>query len=421
MVAAREWLAEWRPLPHQLEPEGDWFVWIMQWGAGSGKTFTGAQVVRDRIDRGIWRTVNIAGPTWTDTMRTMVQGSEQGPGLMGIWPPHERPELRAAKDDPYLRCHNGAKIQLFAAQKSERFRGPAADGAWVDEIDAWKPEQMKPREAFMLMEQRIRTGPDPRVICTTTPKRRGLVVQLRERADCVVTRASMWDNAVHLAPSYIRSQEANYKGRRIGRQELDGEILPDVEGAIVSMEMIDAHRVSPEDRHGLARVVVGVDPSGTTHGDAQGIVIKAKGIDGHGYTLADRTCNLGPEGWGRRAVEAAGEFGADCIVVETNYGGDMCEAVIRAIDPAIRIKKVHATRGKHVRFEPLGARYERGEEHHVGTFPGLEDEICAFTPDGYDGDDSPNRADAAVWADTELFPVRRGLSPADLYGEEATA
>jgi phage terminase large subunit-like protein len=162
---------------------------------------------------------------------------------------------------------------------------------------------------------------------------------------------------------------------------------------------------------------VGVDPSGSTHGDAQGIIVKAKGIDGHGYTLADRTCNLSPEGWGRRAVDAYHEFEADCLVVEVNYGGDMCEAVIRGIDPSVRVKKVHATKGKHVRFEPLAARYERGEEHHVGVFDQLEDELCAFTPDGYDGDASPNRADAAVWASAELFPVKRGLSPRDLYGK----
>jgi phage terminase large subunit-like protein len=245
---------------------------------------------------------------------------------------------------------------------------------------------------------------------------------LRERSSSTVTTGSTHENRANLAERFFANVVEPLEGTRLGRQEIKGEVLEETEGALVTPDMIDAGRIPVAALPELVRVVVGVDPSGTKHGDAQGIVVKAKGIDGHGYTLADRTCNLSPEGWGRRAVAAADEFDADCLVVETNYGGDMCEAVIRAINPRIRIKKVHASRGKHVRFEPLGARYERGEEHHVGDFPELEDEVCAFTPDGYDGDESPNRADAAVWASTELFPVRSGLSPRDLYGEEgATA
>jgi phage terminase large subunit-like protein len=422
MVAAHEWICRWDPLPHQAVPDGDWFIWILQWGAGSGKTFTGAQYVRSRIDAGDWRTVNIAGPTWTDTMRTMVQGSAEAPGLMGVWPPHQRPVLRASQDDPHLRCHNGAKIQLFAARSAERFRGPAGDGAWCDEIDAWKPDQMPAAEAFMLLEQRIRIGPDPRIICTTTPKRRGLVATLRERADCTVTRATMWDNAINLHPAYIRSQEETYKGRRIGRQELEGEILPDTENALVLSYMIEDHRVdaAPE----MDRVVVGVDPFGGG-GDACGIAVAGKGIDGHAYALANRTCKLGPDGWGRRVVDAAIEFDADCIVWEANYGGDMCEHVLRsamqAMGVTIRTKKVVSSKAKHLRFEPVAVLYERGEMHHVGTQPELEDQITRFTTDGYDGDESPNDADAFVFAVVELFPARRGPSPSDLYGDPVTA
>jgi phage terminase large subunit-like protein len=353
----------------------------------------------------------------------MVQGTAQAPGLIGIWPPHQRPELRAAKDDPYLLAHNGAKIQLFAAQRAERFRGAAGDGAWFDEIDAWKPEQMKPAEAFMLAEQRIRSGPDPRIVCTTTPKRRGLVSVLRERADCVVTRATMWDNAENLHPAYVRSQEETYRGRRIGRQELHGEVLPDTEGATVTAQMIDENRVSeaPEQR----RVVVGVDPFGGG-GDAAGIVADGEGVDGHAYVLADRTCRLGPDGWGRRAIETALEFGATCIAWESNYGGDMVERVLRDamrhLGVNVRLVKVNASKSKPARFEPIGAKYERVpcEAHHVGTFPELEDEICRFTPTEYDGDSSPNHADAHVHAMAELFPARAGLTPGDLYGDPLT-
>ena len=405
----------------------------MQWGAGSGKTFTGAQMVRDRVDRGIWRTVNVAGPTWVDTMRTMVHGSVEAPGLMGIWPEHQRPVLRMSKDDPHLRCHNQAKIQLFSAQHADRFRGPAADGGWPDEIDSWKPEGMTLSEAFGLYEQRIRTGPDPRIFVTSTPKRQRLVAELKKRPDCVVTRATMYDNAVNLSPKYVETMRLRYDGTRVGLQELEGKLLPDVEGAIVSLEMIEAGRVTaPPD---LVRTVVGVDAFGGG-GDACGIGAAWQGVDGNAYVLADRTCKLGPDGWGRRAIETAIELDADCIVWEANYGGEMVERVLlqamAALGVSVRLRRVWSSKGKHLRFEPTGAMYERTAAekdgthiHHVGTFDELEDEITQFTPQDYAGGKSPNRADAVVFCIDELFPAKRGLSPSDLYGgavaEEAGA
>jgi len=430
-AAANEWLHRWHPLPHQVIPDGDWFILVLQWGAGAGKTLTGAQYVRRRVDAGDWRTVNVAGPTWVDTIRTMVRGSVEAPGLMGVWPPHQRPTLRGAKDDPVLICHNGARIQLFSSQKAERFRGPAADGAWFDEIDAWKPEGMDATEAFALAEQRIRTGPDPRIVCTTTPKRSGLCKQLIARSDCVSTRATMFDNASNLAPSYVRAMEIKYGGTRLGRQELEGEILPDVEGAIVSLAMIDAYRLDlagVDASHidvlkDLERVVIGVDPFGGG-GDACGIsAVGRSGSDA--YVLADRTCKLGPDGWGRRVIETALEFKGDCIAVEKNYGGDMCASVIttaaRNLGVAVpRIVEVTSTQAKHIRFErTTGAKYERGEMVHVGRFEQLEDEITQFTPQGYEGGKSPNCADALVFAVEELFPASRGATWGDLYGKAA--
>lgn len=422
-LALSEKLSEWRPLPHQREPDGDWFLWVMQWGAGSGKTYTGAQKVRERIDARTWRTVNVAGPTWVDTMRTMVHGSEDAPGLMGVWPPHQRPTLRGSKDYPHLRTHNGARINLFAAQKAERFRGPAGDGAWFDELDAWKPEGMTAAEAFALAEQRIRTGPDPRIFITSTPKRRGLIAQLSQRKSAVVTRATMYDNASNLAPSYVAKMREQYEGTRLGRQELLGEILPDVEGAIVSQDMIDAGRIAePPD---LLRIGVAVDPYGGG-GDACGIVAGGQISAREFALLADATCKGKPMEWATRTIDVALAFDADFIVYEANYGGDMVEStLLHAMEargiPRIRLIRVHATRGKHVRFEPVGAKYERGEMHHIGDFPELEDEVCQFTPDGFDGDGSPNRADALVWLVTHLFPAKRGLSFSDLHLAPAEA
>jgi len=393
----------------------------MQWGAGSGKTYTGAQMVRQWCDSGEARTVNIAGPTWVDTLRTMVHGSAEAPGLMGVWPEHQRPSLRMSKDDPYLITHNGAKIQLFAAQKAERFRGPAGDKAWFDEIDTWKPEGMTSWEAWALAEQRIRTGRNPQIIGTTTPKRKKLVARLSKRTDCVVTRASMYDNQVNLAAAYVRAMTAEYEGTRLGRQELMGELLPDVEGAIVNLDMIDSARIPALDVDAV-RVVVGVDPFGGG-GDACGISAAAKGDDARAYILADRTCKLGPDGWARRAIETAMEFQADCIVWEANFGGEMVPTVLshamEKMGVRFRTKRVWSSRGKHIRFEPIGAMYERGEVHHIGTFPQLEDEITQFTPDGYDGDASPNRADALVFALAELFPERPATTWSDLYPETA--
>ena len=413
-LALDEILADWHPLQHQLEPDGDWFIWVMQWGAGSGKSFNGAQMVRQWVDSGEARTVNVAGPTWRDTMATMVRGTAEAPGLMGVWPQHQRPTIRMAKDDPFLLTHNGAKIPLFAAQKADRFRGLAGDKAWFDEVDAWKPEGMTPGDAFTLAEHRIRTGLNPQIICTSTPKRRGLIKDLIERDDCVVTRATMYDNAVNLAPSYVRRMHARYDGTRIGRQELLGEILPDIEGAIVSQEMIDDQRMTLEAFSGeeVERVVVGVDPFGGG-GDACGIAAAARAGTKRAFVLADRTTKKGPDGWGRAAVELALEVGASCITYESNYGGDMPRTILshamERLGTRIRITDVWASKSKPSRFEPVGMMYERGEVSHVGSFPALEDEIAQFTPNSYEGDGSPNRADSLVYAMLDLFPQRPAI------------
>ena len=402
-----EWLCDWKLIarPKQIAPPGDWFIWLVKTGRGWGKTRTAAEYVRTRIDSGEWRTVNIAGPTWTDTMRTMVNGAADAPGLMDIWPEHKRPKLRLSKDDPHLRTHNGAKIQLLAAHQAERFRGPQADGGWADEVDSWKPEGMKPDEAWALFELGIRLGSDPRIVATSTPKRARLVKMLMKRGDCALTTGSTYDNRANLAPQFFRSIVERYKGTHLGRQEINGEVLEDVESALLVQEVIDAHRVDSAPL--VRRNVVGVDPSGSVDNDRQGIVVAGLGGDGDGYVLADRSCSLRPEGWGKRAVDAALEFEADRIIVETNYGGDMAVSVLqqaaRHADAQIRIRKITASQAKQVRFEPVSLLYEQGRIHHVGSFPALEAELCAFTPDGYEGDGSPDAADALVWAMTELM------------------
>jgi len=354
-------------------------------------------------------------------MRTMVNGTERAPGLLGIWPRDRKPELRLSRDDPHLRCWNGAKIQLFAAQKADRFRGANSDGGWGDELDYWRPERMSPAEAFSDFRFGIRTGDDPRIVLTTTPRRGGLVSQLIGKPGVVVTRASMLDNASNLAPEFIADAQAN-SSERIWRQEGLGELLSNVEGAIVSPEMLDQARVdqAPE----LRRVAIGVDPYGGG-GDACGIAAAGIGVDGFGYLLADRTCKGGPDFWGRRVIETYLEFDASVLAVERNYGGDMAISVISHAAEKLGVSRprfagkkgrgITATKSKPERFErTTAAKYERGELRHAGRFPELEDEVTQFTPQAYEGSGSPNRADSLILAVEELFPVRARVGWGDV-------
>jgi phage terminase large subunit-like protein len=263
------------------------------------------------------------------------------------------------------------------------------------------------------------------MVAGTTPRNTAAVRYLVEAggedgSGVATVSGSLLDNRANLAPSFIEYILSRYGGTRLARQEIEGELLLDTEGAIVLPHMIDDNRVdeAPE----LVRVAVGVDPYGGG-GDAAGIVACGKGADGHAYLLADRTCRLGPDGWGRRAIETALEFGATILLWESNYGGDMVPHVIsqplRRMAPALRMKKVTSSRAKHLRFEPCGAFYERSEVHHVGVHPELEDQVCRFTPEGYEGSESPNSADAFVFAFNELFPEKRDVGWDDLPHDEA--
>lgn len=398
-------LFSWRTWarPEQLEPPGDWYVWLIQAGRGWGKTRTAAEAVRARIDSGVWRVVNAAAPTWTDVWDTMVYGTEDAPGLARIWPAHQAPRVVRDEKNPHLRCWNGARIRLRAAQRAERFRGPQADGGWADEVDSWNPEIVSPQEAFSLFELGIRLGTDPRIIATSTPKRGRLVSSLRRRADCIVTRGSTRDNRENLAPQFLKMIQERYGGTRLGRQEIEGELLDDYPGALWTQEMLDAARALK--LGDLRRIVVGVDPAATSTDDADetGIVVAGKDVLGRGGVLADHSCRLSPGGWAARAVRAYHHFKADGIVAEINNGGEMVEHTIRTVDANVPVTVVHGSRGKIVRAEPIAALCEQHKVAHVGEFPELEQQLLAMTLDGYVGDGSPDRADAYVWALTDLM------------------
>jgi phage terminase large subunit-like protein len=395
-------LSDWQfwARPNQLPPDGDWRVWLLLAGRGFGKTRTGAELVRARVKTGTARRVALVAPTAADARNVMVEGES---GLLAIAPDRERPVYEPSKHR--LTWSNGAVATTFSADEPERLRGPQHDFAWCDELAAWRYP-----EAWDMLMFGLRLGEDPRAVVTTTPRPARLIRALIADPKVRVTRGRTADNRPNLAPAFLEQIVRRYEGTRLGRQELDAEILDDVPGALWQRGIIEAARVGavPD----LGRVVVAIDPAVASGAEADetGIVVAGRDANGHGYVLADVSGRYQPAEWARAAIAAYRSHRADRIVGEVNNGGEMIEATLRMVDPAVPFGAVRATRGKSARAEPVAALYEQGRIHHVGSFPQLEDQLCAFTQDfdrhaaGY----SPDRADALVWALTELLVSPRG-------------
>ncbi|MBR1238178.1 DNA-packaging protein [Bradyrhizobium sp. AUGA SZCCT0182] len=391
------WRAKARP--SQLPPDGDWNGWLVMAGRGFGKTRTGAEWVKEEVEAGRARRVAMIAPTAADARDTMVEGES---GILSISSDWCRPVYEPSKRK--LTWPNGAVAHTFSSEEADRLRGPQFDLAWADELAAWND----PLAAWSMLQFGLRLGRRPRWIATTTPRPLKLIKELldREGRDVVVTRGSTFENEANLAKPFLDAIRARYEGTRLGRQELNAELLVDIQGALWTRDMIERARFKgpvPD----LRRVVVAIDPSGTRGqsdgGDSIGIVVAGIGVDKLGYILADRTCKLSPDGWGKVAVKAYREFKADRIIAERNFGGAMVEHVIRTVDPGVAYRDVTASRGKIARAEPVAALYEQGRVRHAADFPDLEDQLCAMTGDGYGGDGSPDRADALVWALSELM------------------
>lgn len=387
-------LYEWRfwARPNQLPPENWRHVWLILAGRGFGKTRTGAETVRWLVETGQAKRIALVAPTAADARDVMVEGES---GILAVSRPDFKPEYEPSKRR--ITWPNGAVAYTYSAEEPDRLRGPQHDFAWCDELAAWK----YPDDTWDNLIFGLRLGDNPRVVVTTTPKPIPLVRKLVNDPETVVTRGSTYENAANLPPSFLKEIRDKYEGTRLGRQEIFAEILDDVPGALWTRSMLDDLRVkkAPE----LVRVVVAIDPavSSGEDSDETGIIVAGKGADGHGYVLDDLTCRMSPDGWATRAVNAYYKHEADRIVAEVNNGGDLVEATIRTVDRKIPYKAVRASKGKRTRAEPIAALYEQGKIHHVGSFPLLEDQMCNFTPDGYDG--SPDRVDALVWALTELM------------------
>lgn len=386
--------------PEQLPPMGDWRIWLVMAGRGFGKTRLGAEWVRRVAAGHPDARIALIGASLGEARAVMVEGES---GIMACCPPRRRPRF-----EPSLRrlvWPNGAQATLYSAAEPESLRGPQHSHAWCDEIAKWDNSAQRAEQSWNNLLLGLRLGEMPQALATTTPRAVPLLMQLLGQEDVTITRGRTEDNLSNLPARFLKDMRRTFGRSALARQELDGELLTDIEGALWTRAMIEAAR---EDAASAApvRTVVGVDPPASAAGDACGIIVAQLGEDGVARVLADATVQrASPEKWARAVAEAAGKWRADRVVAEANQGGAMVESVLRAACIALPIRLVHASQGKAARAEPVAALYETGRVRHVGAFPALEDELCGLVAGGaYQGPGrSPDRADAAVWALSELM------------------
>ena len=403
---------EWRinALDHQKQPQGDdWTTWLILGGRGAGKTRAGAEWIRAMVNgRSNWGRANdngdrsnkagaiaLVAETYADAREVMIDGPS---GIVACAPAPSRPAYEASRRR--LVWPNGAVAHCFSAEDPDGIRGYQFDAAWSDELAKWRYAE----ETWSNLQLALRLGSRPRQIATTTPRPIGLIKRLMAAKTTAVTRATTYDNRANLSDAFFTEIAAAYEGTALGRQELLGEIIDDVAGALWNWAMIEAARIAHYPP--LARIVVAVDPPASTGEGADECGIIVAGVAATqsesrvAYVLADRSAaGLSPRQWADRAVAAFHQFEADRIVVEVNQGGDMAKAVIAQADPAAPVRGVHATRGKRLRAEPVAALYERARVRHVGAFAKLEEQMTNYVGDGK----SPDRLDALVWALTDLM------------------
>jgi phage terminase large subunit-like protein len=391
--------------PHQLPPAAaatgaPWTTWLVLGGRGAGKTRLGAEWVRAQVEATPpyaahrCRRIALVGETAHDVREVMIEGPA---GLLRTAPRAARPTWWPSRR--LLEWPNGAVAEAYSAEDPDSLRGPQFDAAWCDELAKWRNAQA----TFDMLQFGLRLGPWPRQLITTTPRPSALIKRLVADPRTAVTRAGTQANAAYLSPAFLAEVLARYAGTRLGRQEIDGEIIEDRPDALWTRAMIEAARVASAPP--LWRVVVGIDPPASAREDAAcGIVAAGASEDGTIYVLEDATvAGAQPAAWAARAIALYQRREADCLVAEVNQGGDMVKAVLRNIDEAVPVRTVHATRGKFTRAEPVAALYAQGRAKHVGApKAALEDELCDFGFDGLSGGRSPDRVDALVWAVTEL-------------------
>lgn len=411
-LAALEYDWEFWGRPNQIEPGGDWSTWFVNAGRGFGKTRLGSEWIRANVcgrspmAKGRYSRVALVAETAADARDVLAEGPS---GILAVHPPDFRPHYEPSKRR--LTWPSGATATLYNGTEPDQLRGPEHDLAWLDELAKYRYAEA----LWDMLQFGLRVGHHPKALVTTTPRPIKIIREIMEDPTTEVTHGRTLDNAKNLPTRFVERIIKKYQGTRLGRQELDAEILDEVFGALWTSAALDACRVDTAPR--MQRIVVAIDPSGSDgkndDADAIGIVVAGKGADGKGYVLADLTCHMSPEGWAGVAVRAFDDFGADTIVAERNFGGDMVRAVIQGYRRTVPVKLVTASRGKQQRAEPVSMLYEKtpSEVYHVRGDAGsgrdhlemLEKEMRNMTRDGYLDDGSPNRVDALVWAITELM------------------
>lgn len=398
---------------HQLPPEGDWRAWVALGGRGAGKTRAGAEWVRAQVegarplDPGRYKRIALVGETFDQVREVMIFGDS---GILACSPPDRRPKWHQGR-----RCliwPNGAEAMAYSAYDPESLRGPQFDGAWADELAKWP----KAQDTWDMLQFGLRLGDSPRVCVTTTPRNVPVLKTLLDLPSTVVTRAPTEANRANLATSFLQEVRARYEGTRLGMQELDGVLLDEVDGALWSLAGLENAKAGamPE----LTRIVVAVDPPASEGKSADlcgivvaGVVQQGPPSDWRAYVLEDASIQgLSPLGWAECAVDAAKRWQADRVVAEVNQGGAMVETLLRQVDPLLPVKTVHATRSKTARAEPVSALYEQGRVLHMRGLQALEAQMVLMSVTGFEGQGSPDRVDALVWAMTELM-----LEPAEKW------
>jgi len=380
-------------LHHQRWPAGSWYQWLFMGGRGSGKTFAGGDACMDHLrEYGEDAYVIILAPTIPDARGVCIEGPS------GIWTRH-RDELHSYnKSLLTLRHVGGGHVRAFGAENPDRLRGPQSSFLWVDEV------AVVGQEAFDNAMFGLRLGRDPRGVFTTTPRKSNILKRIIEGKSTVTTHATIYDNP-HLSQRSVEEMTARYGGTSLGRQELLGEIVEEVEGALWKMAWIDDHRVTRTALPDLVRVVVAIDPAVSSGEDSNetGITVAGLGEDGHYYILFVGGFKLSPRGWATRSIDLFHEFDADKIIGENNNGGEMVESTMRQEWSDVPFKMVYASRGKRTRAEPVALLYEKGHVHHVGTFPSAEDQLITFPVENEQDD----QLDSLVWAVTELMGPKK--------------
>jgi len=386
---------DWWARPDQVTPPGeDWEFWLILAGRGWGKTRTGAETTREWALSGRFPYCNLIAATADDARDIMIEGES---GLLAICPRSERPQYLPSKRR--LEWPNGTRSLIFTADEPERLRGKQHFKLWCDELGSWRYP-----DAWDQAMLGLRLGTSPQAVVTTTPRPTKIIKELSKDPLTRLTTGHTDDNVHNLALTFLTKIVAKYRGTRLGRQELDAEILDDNPHALWKREDIDKARVTPQQVPTITRMVVGVDPNAKSDDpDTQaecGIIAAGVGVDGEYYVFRDNSLSAKPLGWARAVVTCYDAVKADRVIAEVNNGGEMVEANIRTVDPNVAYTAVHASRGKAIRAEPIASLYEQGKVHHVGEFAKLEDQMCDWSP--YEDAKSPDRLDALVWALTEL-------------------